>query len=291
MPGRRILAAANPADADAALEQLGGLTLSDWLWAGGLAVGSALLALLVFRLVVRIASSHMAPLAARLIGRVVQMVAFVFGLFYALQQVGISVAPFLGVVGLLGVALAFAFQDVLENFIAGIFLAARRPFGQGDEISTADHEGFVEDISLRELTLRTYDGELVYIPNSVVWQNPIVNHTARPVRRTTVAIGVAYDTDLETAGRVLLRALQDVPGVAEDPAPQALAHQFGASSIDFALRFWHNAGIADEWLVRDDVVKAAHVALGDAGIEIPFPQRVVTFVNEPAAETSDISER
>lgn len=271
------------------LEELGALSLGDWVTAASLIVGAILLALIARRIIERFLAARLVPFVSRLIARLVAFVVVLFGFFYSMQQVGVSLAPLFGLLGLLGLALAFAFQEVLENFIAGIFLAARRPFGQGDEISTADHEGFVEDISLRELTLRTYDGELVYIPNSVVWQNPIVNHTAKPVRRTTVAVGVAYDTDLEVAGDVLLQALRSVPGVADDPAPQALAHQFGASSIDFALRFWHNAGIADEWLVRDDVVKAAHVALGEAGIEIPFPQRVVTFVgdNETVGEPSD----
>lgn len=283
MPVRRFLAAANPADADAALEQLGGLTLSDWLWAGGLAIGSALLALLAFRLVVRVASSHMAPLAARLIGRVVQIVTFVFGLFYALQQVGISAAPFLGVLGLLGVALAFAFQDVFENFIAGIFLSARRPFSQGDEISTAGHEGVVEDVSLRELTMRTYDGERVFIPNASVWQNPIVNHTAEEHRRTTLSVGVAYDSNLREVGNLLVHTMKSVEGVAADPAPQAYAHEFADSSINFALRFWHEAAIAKEWAVRDAVASAVHEALNDADVEIPFPQRVVEIIREPDA--------
>lgn len=284
------LVLAAESDATETLEELGALSLSDWVTAASLIVGSILLALIARRVIERLLSAKLVPFVSRLIARLVAFVLVLFGFFYSMQQVGVSLAPLFGLLGLLGLALAFAFQEVLENFIAGIFLAARRPFGQGDEISTAGHEGFVEDISLRELTLRTYDGELVYVPNSVVWQNPIVNHTARSVRRTTVAIGVAYDTDLESAGQILLRALKNVPGVADEPAPQALAHQFGASSIDFALRFWHNAGIADEWLVRDDVVKAAHVALGDAGIEIPFPQRVVTFVNE-RAEARDASEQ
>jgi small conductance mechanosensitive channel len=285
--GIDILAAEG--DPTRTLEELGALSWSDWVTAASLIIGSILLALIARRIIERFLSAKLVPFVSRLIARLAAFVLVLFGFFYSMQQVGVSLAPLLGLLGLFGLALAFAFQEVLENFIAGIFLAARRPFGQGDEISTADHEGLVEDISLRELTLRTYDGELVYIPNSVVWQNPIVNHTARPVRRTTVGVGVAYDTDLEVAGGVLLQALRSVPGVAEGPPPQALAHQFGPSSIDFALRFWHNAGIADEWLVRDGVVKAAHRALGEAGIEIPFPQRVVTFVGDgkPVGERSD----
>ncbi len=261
------------------LAELGALTLSDWLWAGGLVLASFAAAFVVRRAIVRVAQPQLAPLVAKLLARLGGAVVFVFGLIYAAQQVGVSVAPLLGLVGLFGLAFAFAFQEVLENFIAGVFLSARRPFNQGDEITTAGQEGFVEDISLRELTLRTYDGELVYVPNSVVWQNPITNHTARSIRRTTLDVGVGYDSDLADVGRLLFETLAEVEGVANEPAPQAFAHEFGASSINFALRFWHDSGIAEEWQVRHRVTVAVHEALGAAGVEIPFPQRVLTYAD------------
>ena len=282
MTPSRFLAATD-AEPTEALEQLGALTLSDWIWAGGLTIGSAIAAVVTYRLILRLATPQVAPFVARLIGRLSGIVVFLFGFFYAMQQVGVSLAPFLGLVGLLGLALAFAFQEVLENFIAGVFLSARRPFRQGDEITTAGHEGVVEDISLRELTMRTYDGERVFIPNSVVWQNPIVNHTAEPTRRTTLAVGVAYASTLPDVGKLLLDTLRGVEGVHADPAPQAYAHEFGDSSINYALRFWHDSTIAAEWSVRNAVTEAVHAALNDADVEIPFPQRVVEVIGETAA--------
>ncbi|NND01909.1 MAG: mechanosensitive ion channel family protein [Acidimicrobiia bacterium] len=221
---------------------------------------------------------------SKLLARIAAALVFVFGFLYAIQQVGVSLGPLLGLLGLFGLAFAFAFQEVLENFIAGFFLSARRPFAQGDEITTSDYEGKVEDISLRELTLRTYDGELVYVPNSSVWSNPIVNHTALDRRRTTLQVGVGYDSNLKEVADLLLKTMEDVDGVAADPAPQAYAHAFGGSSIDFALRFWHESGIAEEWRVRDAVLKAVHVALTDAGVDIPFPQRVLTVAGETIEE-------
>ncbi len=260
------------------LDELSSLTAGDWLWAGGLVLGAVLGGIIVRRVVGALAGRKLAPLVSKLLARIAAALVFVIGFLYAMQQVGVSLGPLLGLLGLFGLAFAFAFQEVLENFIAGFFLSARRPFSIGDEITTADFEGKVEDISLRELTLRTYDGELVYVPNSAVWRNPIVNHTARETRRTTLGVGVGYDTDLEEAADILTNTLRQVDGVATDPAPQAYAHTFGASSIDFALRFWHESGIAQEWLVRDQVLKAAHAALNEAGIDIPFPQRVLTIV-------------
>lgn len=260
------------------LQELGALTLSDWLWAGGLVLGSLLVATVVRRALVRALSAAVAPFAARLIGRLVAAVVFVVGLVYALQQVGVSVTPLLGLLGLVGLAFAFAFQEILENLIAGVFMSIRRPFVEGDEITTGGLDGIVEDVRLRAVVMRTYDGERVYVPNASVWRNPLINHTTLGNRRTTIEVGVAYRTDLAVAGRVLQEALAGVEGVSAEPAPQALAHEFGDSSINFALRFWHEPSIATEWAVRDRVMKAVKSALDQAGIEIPFPQRVVGFV-------------
>ncbi len=259
------------------LEELGGLSLADWLWAGGLILGSLLIAAIVRRLVTKGLTPQVAPLVARLLGRLAAALIFIFGIIYAMQQVGVSIAPLLGLVGLFGLALAFAFQDILENFIAGVIMSVRRPFRQGDEITTTDQEGVVEDIQLRAVTMRTYDGQRVYVPNAAVWRNAIVNHTELGSRRTTLTVGVAYDSNLEEVGRLLTDTLAGVDGVYADPAPQAYAYEFADSSINFALRFWHDPSIADLWRVRDSVAKAVKAALDEAGVEIPFPQRVVGF--------------
>lgn len=262
------------------LTELGSLTLADWLWAAGLVAVAVVAALIVRRLVRKALDGTVAPLVGRLLARLASGVVFVFGFIYALNQVGVSLAPLLGLLGLLGLALAFAFQDILENFIAGIIMSVRRPFREGDEISTADHAGVVEDVQLRALTIRTFDGERVYLPNAAVWKNPIVNHTERGERRTTLAVGVSYDADLREVGELLTRALATADGVKTEPAPQAYAYEFADSSINFALRFWHEPSIADVWRVRDAVAKAVKEALDEAGVEIPFPQRVVEFIGD-----------
>ncbi len=261
------------------LDELSALTLSDWLWAGGLIVGAGLAAWAVRRLVVKATARAAEPLVARLLGRLAAAIVFALGFVYALQQVGVSIAPLLGLAGLLGLAFAFAFQDILSNFLAGVFMSLRRPFSQGDEIIAAGYEGRVEDIQLRALTLTTFDGERVYIPNAEVWQNAIINHTERGIRRTTLEVGVAYDTDLRRAKQVILEALAQVDGVEPEPAPQCLWHEFGASSINAAVRYWHEPSVASMWRVRDAVAIAVKEALDAADIEIPFPQRVVTFKN------------
>ena len=213
--------------------------------------------------------------ATHVIARLISHVIFVFGLVYALGQIGVSVGPLLGSLGVVGLALAFAFHDILENFIAGILMVLRRPFTIGDQIATNDYSGTVEDVTLRSMAMRTYAGERVYVRNAMVWKNPIVNHTELGERRTTIEVGVSYDTDLDEAARVMLAATTSISGVSEVHPVEVFIHEFGESSIDFAVRFWHQPQHAVEWAVRDEVARAIKRSLDAATIEIPFPQRVV----------------
>jgi small-conductance mechanosensitive channel len=116
-----------------------------------------------------------------------------------------------------------------------------------------------------------------------VIKNPIVNLTARRARRTTVDVGVAYGTDLALATRLLSSAVAATEGVLPAPAPQIVATGFGESSIDLAVRFWHEPSIASVWQVRHAVVLTIERALSEAGIQIPFPQRVIHAVEHPPA--------
>lgn len=263
------------------LAALSALTLGDWLWAGGLVLAAIVLAVVGKRITQKLVSARADDLVARLLGRLVALAIAAVGFVYALNQVGVSIAPLLGILGLLGLALAFAFQEILENFIAGILMSLRRPITAGDQVTTAGHSGTVEDINLRAVELKTYSGERVYIPNAMVWKDVIVNHTELGPRRTTLDVGVDYDADLDTATASILDAVGRVSGVLDDPGPEAFVHGFGGSSIDIAIRFWHEPQKAVEWQVRDAVAKEVKKALDEVGIGIPFPQRVVTFTNAP----------
>lgn len=271
-------------EAEEVVETLSRLTLTDWLIAGGTIVGAIILARVVAALMRRLlsrtpASEH----GARLVARFTAYLVVVFGFVYALNSINVPIAPLLGALGLVGIALAFAFQDILENLIAGFGIQIRRPLRPGDEIMTNDFEGVVRDITLRTTQITTFDGETVYLPNALVWKNPIVNETDRPTRRTTLTVGVAYDTDLDRAKAVLEDATRSIPGVLETPATTARVLEFGDSSIDFVVHFWHRPQMAEVWRVRDEVARGIKRALDEAGIVIPFPQRVLHHRPSPDA--------
>lgn len=151
----------------------------------------------------------------------------------------------------------------------------RNPFSPGDQISTGDHEGTVEELNLRYTTIRTYDGVRVLLPNAGVLKNPLTNLTTNGNRRTDFQIGVAYGTDLELARRVAIEAVASAEGVDTEPAPQAWVEELAASWINIRVRYWHAPRIADMWLVRSAAIVAVVQATDQKGIELPFETRVV----------------
>lgn len=264
-------------NAEDAVNELVQLTAWDWFTGIGIILVSVGMGFALRAVVVRALRDRTGTLVTKLIGRFVAGAVVAFGCVYALIQIGVSIGPLLGLLGLLGLALALAFQDVLSNFIAGTMLSIQRPFKAGDQIGTSDFSGTVEDVSLRSVTLRTFDGVRVFVPNAMVWQEPIVNYTAFDSRRTEIVVGVDYDTDLDAAQQVLIESVNSCPGIAHEPPAEALIQEFADSSINFVVRFWHRPNIAEEWRVRDDVARGIKRDLDAADIEISFPQLVMRF--------------
>jgi small conductance mechanosensitive channel len=209
---------------------------------------------------------------ARAFGRIVRVVVVVAAMISALAQLGVRIGPLLAAAGVGGVALAFAIRSIFENFLAGVLILLRRPFRAGHEIVSEDHEGTVEDINLRAVVLRTYDGQRVFIPNGQILNAPLVNRTAFAVRRSEVVVGVAYDADLSRAVVVIRRALCGSDAVVGEPPPEVLCSAFGESAVELCVRFWHGATIEQAWRARHAAIVAVKGALDDAAITIPFPQ-------------------
>ena len=272
-------------------DALSGVTVEQWILAGVVLVAAFALSRVVRRLTERqVERGDSEGSVARFVGRVVGYVVVAGGVVYALSILQVRLSPILGLLGITGLAVAFAAQTILENFFSSVLLQTRRPFRRGDQIQTlGELEGTVEDVNFRTVVLRTYAGERVLIPCSEVLNNPITNFTANGLRRTTLPVGVAYGTDLPTARDVLLRAARQVEGVRVAPPVEAWVEQFGESSIDFALRFWHAPDIATMWRVRSGVAMTVKAAFDDTGIEIPFPQRTVGFL--PGADRMEVRTR
>ena len=258
------------------------LTTADWLIAATVLVGSVIAAQIVRRLVARAVEGQGAEKRiARAVGRWVSYAIVLGGVVSFLVILGVRLGPLLTAFAAFGVAIAFALQDDLRNLWSGIQIQTRRPFKLGDEIATGEWEGTVEAVTLRATTVRTRDGKHVLIPNSSVMLRGIDNRTVTPTGRTTLTVGVAYDTDLKRAQRMLVDALGEVEEVEGAPEPTAFVEEFGESTINFAVRFWHEAETPEMWRARSAAAIAIKEALDAAEIEMAFPQRSVWIQNGP----------
>lgn len=208
---------------------------------------------------------------------------WLMGILIALAIVFPTITPgkALTTLGLGSVAIGFAFKDTFENFLAGILILLREPFAIGDHVECEDIEGQIEEITIRDTHVRQTDGQLVVVPNHLLFQNPVRVRTDRDLRRTTIICGVAYGENVDDARKVIEDAVRRVDTVRDDVRDvQVFAQEFAASSVNFEVTWWTGSQPIDIRASRDQVVAAVKAALDEAGIEIPFPYRTLTF-NEP----------
>ncbi|MDB9518168.1 mechanosensitive ion channel family protein [Roseofilum reptotaenium CS-1145] len=185
-----------------------------------------------------------------------------------------------GLLGLSSVAIGFAFQDIFKNFLAGILLLLQEPFRLGDQIIVDGYEGTVEEISIRSTQIRTYQGELIVVPNSIVFTSTVQVLTNLPRRRTDLAIGVDYNTPLSHAIEVLYNAISGVDGVLTEPDPEVDIVGFGDSSIDLKVRYWTIPNQREVCRIQTRVMLALKNACDGAEINIPYPIRTVYHYNQ-----------
>ncbi len=197
------------------------------------------------------------------------------GVVFALPFLGVDIGPLVIFIIVILALIVIAGRVILENFGAGLILQTRAPFVVGDEITTHEYSGRVEDVNGRSVVVTTESGERVAIPNSAVLANPIVTLTAHAHRRSELVVGVEYGTDLDQTKQVLEAAVTAAAGVEPDPAPEAYVMAYGDSSIDFLVRFWHASDILSGYVVTDATARAISRSLKEHGIVIAFPQRTL----------------
>ncbi len=238
------------------------------------------MAVAVAKYIVKRLTRHLRNSLQELAVILVKVVMWTFGLLIAatIAFPTLSIGNIFAAAGVGGLAVAFAARDALENFFAGINLLVRKTFDNGDYVECEGIDGQVEHISIRETWIRQTDGQLVVSPNKIFFQNPLTIRTNRDLRRVTVICGVAYKEDVDEARDVILSAVKGVDSVHQDGEEvQIFAQEFGASSINFEVTWWTGSRPVDIRKSRDQVVAAVKRALDDAGIEIPFPYRTMTF--------------
>ncbi|WP_077641355.1 mechanosensitive ion channel domain-containing protein [Salinivibrio sp. IB574] len=198
---------------------------------------------------------------------------WVIGILVGLSQIGVNLTPVLTGFGIAGVIIGFALQDTLSNFAAGMMLLIYRPFDVGDFVYAGGVDGKVGNMSLVNTTIRTFDNQIIIVPNSKIWGDVIKNVTRERIRRVDMVFGIGYKDDLLKAEAVLTEIVQSHPAVLRTPEPMIKVHVLNTSSVDFIVRPWVKTD--DYWDVYWDVTKTVKLRFDEEGISIPFPQQDV----------------
>lgn len=195
----------------------------------------------------------------------------------SILQLSKAVTSILAGAGILGLGLAFAFQDIAANFISGVFISFRKPLHIGDIVKIKDYMGKVEEINLRDTVLRTFQGQMVIIPNKDVFQNPIENFSLLGKRRMDLTIGVSYGDDLEKVKKVTLETIKNIKHLSEDEVTLFYT-EFDESTINFVVRLWVNSPEQIAYLeTRSEAMMLIKKAYDENDIMMPSPVRTLDF--------------
>lgn len=212
---------------------------------------------------------------------------FAIGFIAALPIIGINIGPVLALIGAAGLVVGLALQGTLSNFASGVLILVYRPYDIGDAITVSDVSGIVSGMNLLYTTIKTFDNQLITIPNNNVWNGTIINITGSDERRVDMVFGIGYGDDFGKAQQILSSILSQHPKVLETPEPKIRLHELADSSVNLICRPW--AKTADYWDVYWDVMETVKREFDKQGISIPFPQRDVHFY--PAGELPETEEK
>jgi small conductance mechanosensitive channel len=215
------------------------------------------------------------PQAILLVSSLSYWAVLLLGLIVALEQVGFNLTAFLAGLGIAGFTIGFALKDFSKNFISGLLMLIQQPFGIGDAVEIGGISGIVLKVDLRSTEIRAFDGRLILIPNADVYTQPITNYSRTDWRRVEIKIGVAYDTDMESARRAALQAIQKIHGLIVDRTPTVYFQEYGASTMNLALYYYVNTNQTDPFVAKDTGLLAIMDAFKREGIEMPYPTQVV----------------
>lgn len=227
-----------------------------------------------------------------LFGTIVYYSVLGTGLFIILEvlQLDKAVTSLLAGVGVVGLALGFAFQDIAANFVSGIILAFRTPFHIGHIVQIGNFMGTVSRTNLRVTVIRTFQGQEVYIPNKDVLQSPIQNFSILGQYRIDLSVGVSYGDDLDKVEKLVLQTVGSLEGVIRHDDMIFTYTEFGDSSINFEIKFWVDYPDHPGFLaMRNSAIKAIKKAFDQNDITIPFPIRTLDFGIKGGASLSEIS--
>ncbi|WP_418279927.1 mechanosensitive ion channel family protein [Halorubrum sp. DTA98] len=173
-------------------------------------------------------------------------------------------------------AIGFALQDVIRNFVAGVFIYTDKPFKIGDWVEWDDNSGIVEDISFRVTRVRTFDNELLTVPNHALTSGVVKNPVAKGRLRLKFVFGIDYDDDIDTATDIIIEEAENHEEILADPGPSVRLNELADSYVGLQSRIWIDDPSRSDFVkIRADYVKRVKERFDEEDITIPFPQRTV----------------
>jgi small-conductance mechanosensitive channel len=205
---------------------------------------------------------------------------FVLSTLTGLNEAGINLSVLVGAAGVASVAIGFASQTTMSNLISGLFMLLERPFMIGDIIKVGTTTGEVSSLGLLSTILRTPENTMVRIPNETLMKSEIINTTRYPHRRVELIIGISYAADIGSVRQLILKTLDEMPLTRKDPAPAVQFKSFGDNAIVLGAEFWvDRERLLEAQNLMADAVKKA---LEKARVDLPFPQRTLSFLPDQA---------
>jgi len=177
----------------------------------------------------------------------------------------------LGAAGVVGIAVGFAFRDIIENYLAGLLLSMRHPFAPNDFVSIDGEEGKVVRLTSRATILLTLAGNHLRIPNSKVFKAVLLNYTQNPLRALDFEIGVGVNEDLVAAQQRGLEALASMEAILDEPPPRALLERFADSSVPIHFYAWVDQRDTDYFKAKSEAMRLVKAAFDSGGVEMPEP--------------------
>jgi small conductance mechanosensitive channel len=252
----------------------------------GLQIIGAILILIVGRIGAGIArrlarraliKAKIEPTIVGFFGHFAYVIVLAVAVLASLAKFGVQTNSFVAVLGAAGFAIGLALQGTLSHFAAGVLILIFRPIKVGDFIDAAGVMGTVKEIRLFTTLMATPDNVHMVVPNSKIVNDIIKNFSVNETRRIDLTVGIGYGDSIDRAMEVLLEVMRSDDRIIREPAPQIVVSDLGDSSVNLLVRCWTTR--ADFWPVKCDLTKNIKENLDLQGIEIPFPQRVVTVVN------------
>ncbi len=220
------------------------------------------------------------PLAQDFVRQLIRWVMVIVGIFIVLEIWGVTslVAAIMGTAGIAGIGIGFAFKDIVENYLAGILLGMRQPFGQNDFVDIDGYKGKVVRLTSRETVLMTLEGNHLSVPNSMVFKGVLYNYTRNPLRRFDFVVGVNPGENFKKVLPLGLETLKQTRGVRDEPAPQVLIDGFGDWTINVHFYAWVDQREYGFFAVFSEAMRHVNEAYLAAGIDLPEPMQRVTNI-------------